>query len=230
MRIRFITQLRTMLSNTRARESYMDIVQLRQRVFEAEHRSALCIDRYDLIADHVIIYAGDDFSRPMAHIRSVTADACQFHGLALPFEAGIEKYPDMQRAVLDFKTAKPTHTNMGFTCFDHAYRAELAGVKVTDFLIWCGFQANGPVPRSVGLCATINSKYKLRYQLGDLAEEIIEFPPFIHSTLPQPHELVLISKLSDRFWDTGDRDFTPLLQRAEWLGTVSDPIPIRKSA
>jgi hypothetical protein len=217
MRIRIIRHIKKILNQDVARKTFVEFVEMRQRLFEAQYGKALCLDRYDLISDHVVIYEDSEFSRPMAYVRSITAETCQEYDVPLPLEQIISHSPEHVNAFKEFEAQVPLPVHMGYLCLDMRYKSALGGIKLVDLLTWMGFVVPGPQPGRMGLCATLNSKFHQNAWLESVGPAVQGIARLAHPVIPDPHDLLLIPSIRSADWGEQPLKFGSLLDKAEWL-------------
>lgn len=222
MRFRIIRQLRRLLRDQTAQKAFAEFVELRQRIFSAEYGKALCLDRYDLVADHIIVYENLSFKNPIAYMRSVTSKACEEVEVPLPIVQSISHSPVHMRAFSQFMTEVSSPVHMSFLCLDKRYKAALDGFKLVELLTWVAFQVAGPQPSKMGYCSTPNSKFHLNAWIEIMGKAVDGLPKLTHPVIPDPHELILIPKIRESYWKEQEAKFGSLLSNAQWLVPAKD--------
>lgn len=217
MRLRIIRNVKNILNDPKAAKAFVHFVEMRQRLFEAQYSKALCLDRYDLIADHVLIYEDSGFEQPIAYVRSIAADTCAEYDIPLPILQSISHSPVHLEAYQRFEKEVPLPVHMGFLCLDQRFKQALRGVKLVDLLTWVGFIATGPRPEKMGLCATLNAKFNQNAWLESVGEAVGGLPLLKHPIIPDPHDLLLIPKIRPSYWKEQHLKFGMYMEDAEWL-------------
>lgn len=216
MKIKVLRDLKGVLTLPAAREAWCDIVELRQRLYGSQSPYALILDKYDLIADHIVLYS--DTGTAMAYVRSVTSLTCSERRQPLPIEAVVSALPErLSEHYRQFVNARKIAANMSYLCLDQGFRPELKGIKIIDLMTWFALRASGHPFDSLAYCATPNMKYKLREWLEKLGTSISRGDSFVHPVVPEPHELVLIPEIRAEYWREKAESYAEFWDNAEWI-------------
>lgn len=199
MEFRLIKGLANRLADGDATRRFMEVVQLRQRMFRGHRDTILILDAYDLICNHVLLYSSRD-SKLIGYLRFVSLETCRRYELAFPMEAVIASRPEYRFAYNQFiqKSKNPMH--VGYLCFDPAYKSELNGLKAIDLLGWLGFITSDVPSKDLGLACTLNNRYKQDEPMRLVGEWIPNLPDFRHPLVDDPHRVVLIPRLAEEYW------------------------------
>lgn len=217
MRFRIIRHMSKSLKNREVKETFSDFVEMRQRLFEAQFSKALCLDRYDLISDHIVLYEDSGFKTPIAYMRSVTSEICRQYEIPIPIVLSISHSPSHLEAYRRFEAVVRMPVNMGFLCLDQRYKEALGRIKIIELLTWVAFNVAGVPTDGMGLCATINSKFNQNAWLENVGKAVEGIPRLTHPVIPDPHDLTLIPEIRTQYWAEQQLKFGALLEDAEWL-------------
>jgi hypothetical protein len=187
------------LAKDECRKVLMDVIQLRQRIYQEQFNKVLCLDKYDLISDHFIIYDSAS-DTPIIYMRSISKEVCDEFGVSVPLYESLKNSPTHLQGLNDFYRCTPGALNMSFLCKDVSFSEEIKRLKICNLMIWLAFKASNLSMDELGYCATPNSKYNLKRSLEDIGHFYGTLPEFIHPTVPEPHELVMINQVTASFW------------------------------
>ncbi len=211
MEYRMVKKLANQLDNGEATRRFIEVIELRQRLFREHRETILILDAYDLVCDHVLLYSGQD-SRLIGYLRSVSLETCRQYDIAFPMEALIASRPEYGFAYKRFLNLSKNPMHMGYLCFDPAYKSELNGLKAIDLLAWLGFISSGVPVNELGLACTLNNRYKQDVPMRLVGEWIPNLPDFKHPVVDDPHRVVLIPRLAEDYWPMQVAKFSAALQ------------------
>src|SRR3954469_21251944 len=97
MYVRIVSNLTENLDNRDFTARFMEMVGLRQRLFREHKSTLLLLDGYDLISDHVLIYAKRT-NQLIGYIRSVPLARCARYEIAFPMENIVRPRPEYHAA------------------------------------------------------------------------------------------------------------------------------------
>lgn len=229
MRFKILRHIKKMLNDREVMGSFSDVIELRQRLFQKQFDKALCLDKYDLVADHILIYEDSGFRNPIAYMRSISSVVCQEYDAPLPIELSISHSSLHLEAYKRFESEVRKPVNMGFLCLDQRHKDVLRGIKLIELLTWVAFRTAGNPSDGMGLCATINSKFNQTPWLENVGSAIEGLPQLKHPVIPDPHDLTLIPVIRNQYWAEQELKFGRLLADAEWLIPDEDSL-IRRAA
>lgn len=181
------------------RKVFMDVIELRQRLYREQFDKVLCLDKYDLISDHFIIYDSDT-DRPIIYMRSISKQVCDLFNVPVPLYESLRNSASHLQELNAFYQQTPAALNMSFLCKDSFFNEKIKRLKICNLMIWLAFKSSSFKMQELGYCATPNSKYNLRRSLDEIGSYYGSLPEFIHPTVPEPHELVMIHHISATFW------------------------------
>lgn len=187
------------LASDECRRVFMDVIELRQRLYRAQFDKVLCLDKYDLISDHFIIYDSET-DRPIIYMRSISKQMCDEYSVPVPLYESLKNSSTHLQVLDTFYQTTPAALNMSFLCKDTSFNEKIKELKICNLMIWLAFKASHLKMHELGYCATPNAKYNLKRSLDEIGAYYGSLPEFIHPTVPEPHELVMIHQISASFW------------------------------
>lgn len=207
MKIVILRNFKQEMKNTFAQKVWCDLLELRQRSYAAQFSEALILDKYDLIADHIVVYEKKS-DTPFAYVRSITNFACKAGAQDLPVKPLLETLPrNHQNAFQKLIEREKTIVNMSYLCLDQNYKEVLNGIKAIDLLTWLGLRSVSETPDPLSYCATPNMKYKLTSWLEALGKKVDNLSPFKHPVIPEMHELIIIPEIADSYWKQKNAEY-----------------------
>lgn len=210
-----VKNLADQLSDQNATRSFMEAVEIRQRMFRT-HRSNVCIlDPYDLFSDHLMIRRRDD-GRIVSYMRVTSASACRKHDLPYPIESLKTVSPGFSESFSRFMSEAGEALHMGYMCMSPELRAELPGVKLVEFYAYLGFRCSGYPLDRVALSATLNTKYNQDPWVKDVGPWIEGAQDFRHPVIPETHRVVLIPRVRENYWPDQNAKFEALYNSLKW--------------
>lgn len=210
-------------------KAFMEMVELRQRMYRTHKDNVLILDPYDLIADHLLIYSSRD-ERLMGYQRSISAQACKDHDLDFPMEALLRGRVGLAEGYRAFQEQAKDILHMGYLCLDPDYRSEIEGIKIIDFTTWACFRVSGMPRESVALTASLNNRYKQDPYLRNIGEWIPNLPDLKHPVIPDPHRIVLIPKVREGYWAEQDEKYMQVYRMIEEVSTKRSARDVPKVA
>lgn len=187
------------LESDECRSLFMDFISLRQRLYKEQFNKVLCMDKFDLISDHFILYDVAT-NLPVAYMRSISKKICQEYEIQVPLYDSVKNSEPHNSALHEFLNNTQHPLNMSYLCKDSKYSGELKELKICNLMIWLAFKDSGSALNALGYCATPNCKYNLKSSLKDIGSFYGNLSSFIHPTVPEPHELIMINNISASFW------------------------------
>lgn len=216
MKILVFNDLKNHLSNQNFRHAFMDAIEIRQRLYQEMFPQALILDKYDLIATHIVIY--DQFStQAIGYVRTLSSNICLEHQVPLPIEGTLENSPEHYQAYQEFLNICPVTIHMSYLCFDREYKQQLEGRKTIDLLTYLGLRVFVSPGDKAGYCGTPNSLYRFMPALSGLGDLLCQLPPLMHPVIPSPHDLVLVPQISDKYWSERSTMFAQDLNKLVWI-------------
>ncbi|MFP5492242.1 MAG: hypothetical protein ACLGG0_12130 [Bacteriovoracia bacterium] len=188
-----------MLTSEDCRKVFMDVIELRQRLYREQFDKVLCLDKYDLISDHFIIYDSET-QQPIIYMRSISKQVCDEFSVPVPLYESLRNSTTHLQDLNTFYQLTPAALNMSFLCKDTTFNEKIKRLKICNLMIWLAFKASNLSMHELGYCATPNAKYNLKRSLNEIGSFYGTLPEFIHPTVPEPHELVMIHQVSATFW------------------------------
>jgi hypothetical protein len=209
MYFRVIRMLADHLNDKEQTAKFMELVEIRQRLFRTHKCTLLILDQYDLICDHILIHAKEQ-GQLIGYIRSIPISRCREYGMPFPIESLILPHSEYRTAYARFLGESRDPVHMGYLCFDPVFKKKLRGVKAIDLMVWIGLQVAG-IPRGqLGFAATLNNRYRQDEIMRLLGDWLPDLPDLQHPLIDDLHRVVLIPKIADDYWQ---------LQNAKFLAT-----------
>ena len=199
MRLVILKKPTETLRTDECRKVFMDIIELRQRLYREQFNKVLCLDKYDLISDHFIIYDSET-GLPIIYMRSISKQVCDEFSVPGPLFDSLRNSTTHLQDLITFYQLTPAALNMSFLCKDTSFGEKTKRLKICNLMIWLAFKASHLEMHELGYCATPNAKYNLRRSLDEIGNYYGNLPEFIHPTVPEPHELIMIHQISASFW------------------------------
>ena len=187
------------LESDECRTFFMDLIALRQRLYREQFEKALCMDKFDLISDHYILY-DNTTNTAIGYMRSVSKKICQEYKTQVPLFDSVRNSDEHLSYLQDFLNEVKHPLNMSFLCKDSKFNHEIKQLKICNLMIWLAFKDSGVPLNELGYCATPNCKYNLKASLKDIGSFYANLRHFIHPTIPETHELIMINNISLEFW------------------------------
>lgn len=211
MEYRSVKKLANQLQNGDATRRFIEVLELRQRLFREHRETILILDSYDLVCDHVLLYSSRD-AKLIGYLRSISLETCRQYQLAFPIESLTDSRPEYGIGYQRFLNQAKNPMHMGYLCFDPAYKQELNGLKAIDLLAWLGFVTSGVPVTELGLACTLNNRYKQDEPMRLVGEWIPNLPDYKHPVVADPHRVVLIPRLAENYWSMQIAKFSVTLQ------------------
>lgn len=199
MHFKIVRNLTDHLKDAGQTMPFLEMVELRQRLFREHKSTLLVLDAFDLISDHVLLYSGRD-GQLMGYIRSIPQSRCARYEVEFPIFSLLKASPEYARALQQFRSGAGDPMHMGYLCLDPKYRDELRGMKAIDLMVWIGFMVSGVSVAQAGFAATLNNRYKQDVSMRLLGEWIPDLPDFDHPVVADKHRVVLVPRIAPEYW------------------------------
>ncbi len=215
MKLYIIKELNSQLDNPKATNMLMEVLKTRQYNFNVNYDKCLCLDKYDLISDHYILTT--DSEKILATIRSVSQAKCSEYDIPLPIYDSIKNNPELHKMLESFLKENRNTIHMSYLCKNNTFENYLPNYKALDLMTWLVFQYNKISLKQISYCSTPNSKYKLSQWLKQLGPIYGTELSFVHPTIPEKHEMILIKNLSDEYINSKQEKYKSLITKVETL-------------
>jgi predicted GNAT family N-acyltransferase len=200
MRLQVIRNLTDHLKNAEKTTAFLDMLELRQRLFREHKEKLLVLDSYDLISDHVLLYSGRD-DRLIGYVRAISASKCAEYEVPFPMFALLGDRSEYHEGIKRFRERSGNPLHMGYLCLDLKYREELCGMKFIDLMVWAAMELS-EIPRTeLGFTATLNNIYKQDGAMRLLGDWIEDQPDYHHPVVDALHRVLLIPRITPEYWD-----------------------------
>jgi hypothetical protein len=214
MRLKVVRNLTDNLKKKNVTGAFVEMLELRQRLFREHDPKLLLLDSYDLISDHVLLYSGID-NQLIGYVRSVTESQCLTYKVPYPMYLLLGGRAEYREGINEFRQRTGEAIHMGYLCFDPRYRDELRGAKFIDLMVWAALELSGVSHSEVGFTGTMNNVYK-QDEAMKLLGEWIHQPDFNHPVIEALHRVLLIPRIDPNYWEHQFSKFKKL------YGTLGD--------
>ena len=212
-KIKILKNLKDKIEYDEAGTCFIDLVSFRQKSFETQNKMILCLDKYDLISTHILLYYENQL---VSYVRMTEYSSCLKHETSLPIESSLL---GNKRNLYSFKSFCKNQLNiihMSYLCKDKDYDRQLNNINILDFLTWIAFYSLEIHHSKIAYCSTPNAKYKLLPWLKQLGKHSIG-ESFKHPSVPEEHELILIHSLSDIYWSNRSKKYAWAIKLIEFI-------------
>lgn len=224
LKIKVVDFLRDLLWNSEARNTYMDILGLRQVCFSESSPGGLFLDPLDLISVHLAVYSTElNQSVLVGASRILPQSRCEAHGVSFPLEEIVRTWSPAHRQAFDgYRAHVGDMMNIGYLCVNTQFRSAHGGFRLADVLSWLSARWVSRMGES-NLCFFLNQKYRMERWIQPIGPWPA-LPPAVHPVVKEPHNLVLMRKINANYFQN-KTDLEPLLDEALIL-----PVEKKKAA
>jgi len=215
-----IQSLENQLTDPNVTRSFMQAVEIRQRLFRQNRANACILDPYDMFSDHVMIRRRADH-RIVSYLRVTSMSECRKHELPYPLENLEKESAGLAEPLAEFLNCGKEPLHMGYMCLEPTLRKELDGIKLIELYAYLGFRCSGFPLDSVAISATLNVKYHMDQWMRDAGTWLDGAADFKHPTIPEVHRVMLIPKLRENYWPDQHAKFDAFYTSLKWDGEDS---------
>lgn len=201
-----IKNLSNQLTDRRVTRSFMDAVEVRQRLFRQNRANVCVLDSYDMFSDHLLLRSRSDH-RVAAYMRVTSASTCQKYDYPYPLEGLRNVIPGFDGPYARFRALAKEPLHMGYMCMDTEFRSEFAGLKLIELYAYLGFRCSGYPLDQVALSATVNAKYNFIPWLQDVGPKIEGLSDFAHPVIPESHQILMVPRVFEDYWSQKNAKF-----------------------